>query len=969
MSNIKITQLPELAPTPLSGTDVFPVVSSNVTYQVTANAIADFISGSNANSISNGASNVSIPNPNGNIFFGLNGSNAFTFGTDGNLSFLQGTQIQEVASPVPGNYAVAIRGTGGVSPDQQLLVYPTSLDANHLHLTSGNLYNTELYLGNDNLYVKLANTGAVIINSDDGTGNTAQWNFDASGVLTLPGEGIVRSNNDTIVLQSWDTANSLGYGLRIGTQGGLYLEQGANSAWLNITPSAGNAEIFAATGSTGNAGKALFVRGGAADQGTFNASPGGNVYIDGGLGAFNDGGGGGPGGWVNISAGLSSDPAGVPGNVTVNVGANAWLFDNTGNLSAPGIITANTFVSNAFNVVTAGNLSIRSQYGLGTTGTILEQDGGLEVIGNGGGYAIVGWNENYGNVANLATVEFNTVNSPSNVLVTTGNLAGTTYNWVFDNAGNLTVPLNIIANGASPAPVLQNFTFDSFNGIISSLGTSFDIGAKQSPTTGAGYNLALAAGSGLGNIGGNVNITAGFGANSIGNGNITLNSGPNTWNFDNTGNLTLPANTFAVNYANGTPVSLGGGGGNSISNGTSNVIIPVADGNISFNLGNVTAGNISASSVALGVQAGQINQGTNAVAVGLGAGGNTQSFRAVAVGQNAGNNTQGASAVAVGRNAGQTTQGNFAVAVGAGAGGSTQGIQAIAMGSSAASTNQGDNAVALGAGAGQTSQGANAVALGRSAGLTNQPASSIIINATGSPLNGTNSGFYVAPVRNDTGNVTNVVYYNTTTNEVTFGPASGSSYGNTQVGTYLASGTVATDYLTSGNVSATGNVTGGNLLSTGFVSATGNVRGSNINTAGDVSAAGNVTATGTGSNLVRRAYGIAGSNVAVTLDNIEARVGGTPIRLYINTVGNAITGAGDSQTLTSGTAAVSSWINVPIGTGAANAFAMSGALTSNGDTAILSLIDQGAGSGMWRITGMIANTTANLYGVSIERLV
>jgi hypothetical protein len=43
MSNIKITQLPELAPTPLSGSDVFPVVSGNVTYQVTANAIATFL--------------------------------------------------------------------------------------------------------------------------------------------------------------------------------------------------------------------------------------------------------------------------------------------------------------------------------------------------------------------------------------------------------------------------------------------------------------------------------------------------------------------------------------------------------------------------------------------------------------------------------------------------------------------------------------------------------------------------------------------------------------------------------------------------------------------------------------------------------------------------------------------------------------------------------------------------------------
>ena len=233
----------------------------------------------------------------------------------------------------------------------------------------------------------------------------------------------------------------------------------------------------------------------------------------------------------------------------------------------------------------------------------------------------------------------------------------------------------------------------------------------------------------------------------------------------------------------------------------------------------------------------------------------------------------------------------------------------------------------------------------------------------------TEDNVFLNNVRNDTSNVTDIVYYNSSTSEITFGPASGGSYGNTQVGVYLSSGTVATDYLTSGNVSATGDVTGNNLYAVNVISATGNVRGGNINTAGGVSAAGNITATGTGTNLVRRAYGIAGSNTAVTLDNIQAMVGGTPIRLYVNTVAGSLTGTGATQTLTSGTSAVSSWTNVPIGAGAGNAFAMSGALTSNGDTAILNLADQNNGTGMWRITGMIANTTANLYGVTIERLV
>jgi hypothetical protein len=54
-------------------------------------------------------------------------------------------------------------------------------------MTSGNLYATELFLGDDNQYVKLANTGGVIINSNDGAGNIAQWTFGANSQLTVPG--------------------------------------------------------------------------------------------------------------------------------------------------------------------------------------------------------------------------------------------------------------------------------------------------------------------------------------------------------------------------------------------------------------------------------------------------------------------------------------------------------------------------------------------------------------------------------------------------------------------------------------------------------------------------------------------------------------------------------------------------------------------------------------------------------------
>jgi hypothetical protein len=83
------------------------------------------------------------------------------------------------------------------------------------------------------------------------------------------------------------------------------------------------------------------------------------------------------------------------------------------------------------------------------------------------------------------------------------------------------------------------------------------------------------------------------------------------------------------------------------------------------------------------------------------------------------------------------------------------------------------------------------------------------------------------------------------------------SYGNLVVGTLAAA-----------TVSATGNVTGGNLTTAGLVSATGNVAGGNLTTTGLVSASGNVSGNyflGNGSQL----SGIAVSTLANGTSNLS----------------------------------------------------------------------------------------------------
>ena len=128
----------------------------------------------------------------GNVTIMADSSNTtptWTFDTTGNLSLPEGGSIFSegfTPSGAPGN-TISLQPSGsGTTTNQKLLVYPTGGDGDHIHLATGNLYQTELFLGSDNLYVKLANTGNVVVNSNDGVGNSATWTFGTTGNLTLP---------------------------------------------------------------------------------------------------------------------------------------------------------------------------------------------------------------------------------------------------------------------------------------------------------------------------------------------------------------------------------------------------------------------------------------------------------------------------------------------------------------------------------------------------------------------------------------------------------------------------------------------------------------------------------------------------------------------------------------------------------------------------------------------------------------
>lgn len=117
------------------------------------------------------------------------------------------------------------------------------------------------------------------------------------------------------------------------------------------------------------------------------------------------------------------------------------------------------------------------------------------------------------------------------------------------------------------------------------------------------------------------------------------------------------------------------------------------------------------------------------------------------------------------------------------------------------------------------------------------------------------------------GGVANIAVFRTTGEYIT-GVLSAS--GNVTGGNVLTGGLIsATGAIrTSATLSATGNVTGGNAIINGLITATGNIAGSNLYTAGEISATGNVSGNyfiGNGSQLTGIASPYGNSNVAAFL--------------------------------------------------------------------------------------------------------
>ena len=356
---------------------------SNTSITTTGNITADYFIGngsqltnlptSYANLIENGDSNVAISLPNGNVSVSAN-SATWNFDNTGNLGLPGGGIVYGnpyTPSGAPGNTITLQPAGSGVITDQRLLIYPTAADGDHIHIASGNLYQTELFLGSDNLYVKLANTGNIVINSNDNAGNTAQWTFDTTGNLTIPGTMIVTTGitgsgaSPAPSLSGFDSLSAISANLSGNVTANYFIGDGSQLTGLppgytdsdvaNLLASFGSNSIS----TTGNIDSgnitATYIYG---DTTEANVFQGGSANISG-----------------NVVAG---NFVGSGANVDIIAGSYDWTFVNDGNLLLPG----NTFAVKYANG-TAVSLGGGSSYGNANVADFLDSLGSNAIVTTG----------------------------------------------------------------------------------------------------------------------------------------------------------------------------------------------------------------------------------------------------------------------------------------------------------------------------------------------------------------------------------------------------------------------------------------------------------------------------------------------------------------------------------------------------------------------------------------------------------
>ena len=311
--------------------------------------------------LANGTSNIDIATANGNVTVGVSG-NTWTFDNTSALIFPSGA---EITSDMTG--AAIFQHEGGVTiaeTNGNALTYNSVLELfdNAIHLGTdqqGNAYSWD-FSQDGSMTVPGNISGANVITANvftalsnvsiTSSGNT--WTFDTAGVLTVPGEGIINSIDDTVTLRSSNTSSGNANSVYLGTSGGLgFSDQSIGANWLEIFRSGIDPQL----GTTGNL---LITTDSSNTATTWTFDNQGNLTLPGSLIV--------PANSIITGVGASPAPS-INGFNNID----AIAFSASGNVTANNIsLTGNGFVSfTSGSTLTFGDTPVTNRYYVDATRT------------------------------------------------------------------------------------------------------------------------------------------------------------------------------------------------------------------------------------------------------------------------------------------------------------------------------------------------------------------------------------------------------------------------------------------------------------------------------------------------------------------------------------------------------------------------------------------------------------------------
>ena len=126
---------------------------------------------------------------------GTSNPHEWAFDSTGNLTLPNDSVIGEVT--VNSEYGILLTPSpiSGANPDMAVKIYPTFNDDDHIHITAGNPSTVDLFLGDDDQYVKIeADGGNIVISADDDL--DIKWTFGTNGKLSKLGGVTLTAGGD-----------------------------------------------------------------------------------------------------------------------------------------------------------------------------------------------------------------------------------------------------------------------------------------------------------------------------------------------------------------------------------------------------------------------------------------------------------------------------------------------------------------------------------------------------------------------------------------------------------------------------------------------------------------------------------------------------------------------------------------------------------------------------------------------------